>query len=384
MKHKSGIVIAILIMCMYLNIENVISIMLSDISDAFSGESLIRVQQIPSVIYFVEMIAGLFGGWFASKLSKRKIVILFQSGTVIGGMFAYFFGTSVAMLYVSAVIIGVSASIVSIISRAIVVENFSGNDVPKMIAASQIVNSLGLIMLQLMAGYLVKSYWRNGYLTYLFGIASILSAIFLLPEGPKERPAKTEKTKEHIWTVHLVHDVILTLAFLLINMTYGSNISYLIREKGLGDSVMTGYLSALSTAFVLIAAIVLPRTIKWAKNYCLSFSIAITVIGYIAIIVSPNIWFILLGSACTGFGQGTFTPCIFAHIAKHVTPGTNSSSHAFIQIAGNTGIYMYPYVITLPALLLGDKAVFRFAVAIPLALLLLAVETVYAHRHRDD
>lgn len=368
-----------MVLCMYLNIENVIPIMFSNMSQAFPNASLISIQQIPSVMYLVESAACFAGGWFVSKLSKRRIIIIFQAGTVAGGLFAYFFGTTVAMLYLSAFIIGFSASLVSVISRSIVVENFTGDDVPKVIGASQIANSLGTMMLQMLTGYLAVIHWKMGYLTFLFGLVSLFSAVFLLPEGPLETREPKTGQRAKIWTRHLIHDIVLTCVFLLVNMTYTSNISYLVTERNLGDSVVTGYLSSLRTAFVFLAAIFLPAVLKAVKKYCLTFSLLCVIAGYLLVTVSPNVWMVAAGTALAGFGQGIFTPAIFAHIARHVNQSTNSISHAMIQAAGNAGIYLYPYVITVPSLLLGTAAVYRFAVALPLAIVLLIAETIYQH-----
>lgn len=382
-KTKLQILISILVLCMYLNIENNVSLMLSGIQQAFPSASLIQVQQVYSLIFLIETFTNFIVGWFASKLSKRKIIMLFQGGTVLGGLIAYFFGKSIAILYVSSVIIGFSAAIISTISKAIVMENFDESETPKVFALQQISQSLGTMMLQVWGGYMVAKQWNNGYLTFLFGLVSLFAAVFMLPEGPVEHEAKENGVKEKLWTKYLVHDVAITGLFLMVFMTYNSNLSFLVAEKGFGGSAVTGYLAATLTAFNFVAALLLPKTIKLLCKWIFLASGLCLIVGFSIIMLAPSAFWVLIGAMITGFAQGTFTPSVFVHLSKHITPDTNTASNAMVQAAGNVGLYIYPYVITAPSTLIGSGVSARFAVAIILLCVICVGEFVFMKKQKD-
>ncbi len=380
---KLQILVSILVLCMYLNIENNVSLMLSGIAEAFPNASVIQVQKVYSLIFLVETFTNFIVGWFASKLSKRKIVMLFQGGTVLGGLLAYFFGKTIAMLYVSSVVIGFSAAIISTISKAIVMENFDEEETPKVFAAQQISQSLGTMMLQIWGGYMIVKEWRNGYLTFLFGLVSLFAAVFMLPEGPVENMAKEEGAKSKLWTKYLIHDVAITGLFLMVFMTYNSNLSFLVAEKGFGNSTVTGYLAAVVTALNFIAAILLSRTLKVLGKWVFLASGLCLIVGFTIIMLAQNAIWVLVGAVITGFAQGTFTPSVFVHLSKHITPNTNTASNAMVQAAGNVGLYIYPYVITAPSALIGNGVSSRFLVAIILLAVICVGEFVFMKNQKD-
>lgn len=384
-KSSAGIVLAIVCLSMYLNIENVLSLMLYDMTVAFPDVSAFTIQKLPANMYLIEAVTSLGIGWLASKMSKRKMIIIFQGGTVLGALIGYFFGSSFSMVYFSLFILSISCAVTSTIARSVVVESFASKDVPKMISVSQISNSLGTALLQILGGHLIAISWRTGYLAFLTGLFSLFSALFLLPEGPLEKREKSGETgmKSKIWTKHLIHDVVLTLLFLCINSTYTTYITFLVTERGFGNAVAAGYLSGVKTGFTFLAACVLPFTVKQLKKHIISASMLLILIGYGMVAAASNIWFVLIGAALSGFGIGTFTPAIFTHIAKHVTPETNSSSHAMIAVAGTLGNYLYPYLITLPSLALGESSTYKFVIAMIWCALVLAGEILFQRKEKE-
>lgn len=370
---------------MYLNIENIVSQMLADMSAAFPNASLVEVQKVYSLIFLVEMITNFGVAWLVSKLSKRKIIILFQAGTVIGGLIGYFWGTKLATLYLSSIIIGISAAIIGTMSKAVVPENFTTQEAPRVIAISQIATSLGSVMLYTGSGYLMVRTWRNGYLAFLFGLVSLFAALFLLPEGPVEIRVKDENGKKpKIWTKDLVHDVVITAVFFIIFITYSSNLSYLVAEKGFGNSVMVGYLSSVLTAFTFVAAVIFTKSLKLTKKYILVISCHFVLLGFGLITISRNIWWVVIGTAFVGLGQGTFTPAVFTHVSRYVKQNTNSVSYAMINAAGSCGYYLAPYIITIPSALFGAMAVNRFEWAIVLMALMILGEFIFQKKQQES
>ena len=67
---------------MYLQIENITSIMLSCISEAFPNASVVSVQKVYSLIWLVELFTNFVVVFIVRRLSKRKMIIVFQLMTV--------------------------------------------------------------------------------------------------------------------------------------------------------------------------------------------------------------------------------------------------------------------------------------------------------------
>ena len=378
-KSKFGIFIAIMVLSMYLNIENMIPLLMADMQKTFAGASVIKIQNIYSTVMLVELSTNFAVGWFVSKMSKRKIVICFQGFTVLGGLIAFFFSTSLAMLYFSSVMIGFAAAIVSTISKSIITENYKEeNEAAKVMGAQQMFQAVGTIMLNLITGWLALKGWKYGYLSFLFGLLSLFSAIFMLPEGPIEEKKLTENGgKAKLWNKFLIHNVAVTLIFVMLHMTYSYNISYLVEEKGFGNVSVAAYLSAIWQAALFVAAAALAKVIGKLKKWTLTVCFAAEAVGILIIILSNNIWITIVGIIIAALAQGTFAPKVFLDVAKEADSSVVTKSMAMVNAGASLGIYLVPYLITAPSKLIGPTAQARFIVeAIGLILLLIA-EIIY-------
>ena len=382
-KSKKGIFIAIMVLSMYLNIENMITLLLSEIQKSFPNSSVVAVQRIYSIVMLVEFFTNFVVGKIAAKMSKRKIVIYFQGLTVLGGLIAFFFGSSLAMLYFSSVMIGFAAAIISTISKSIVAENYpKTEEAAKIFGTQQIVQAVGTIMLNLITGWLAVMGWKYGYLSFLFGLVSLFSGIYMLPEGPKEIPQQSNGSKPKIWTPMLIHDVLMTTLFIMLYITYNFNISYLVAEKNFGNVSVAGYLSAIWQAMLLLSAACLPWVVKkLKKNVCLVCIIA-EALGFVVIAYSNNIWITVLAILICAFAQGTFSPSMYLNVSANADKSVMTSSMAMINAGAALGIYLTPYLVTAPSVFFGNDSSARFITAAIGMGMLFVAELAYVKKNK--
>lgn len=374
-----------MLLAMYLTIENVMSLFLTGMAQDFPNASIVTIQQVISIVMLVELFVQFTLGWLASKLSKRKIVIIFQGGTVLGGLIAYFWGKTIGILFISSIMIGISAGTISTIAKSIVTENFSPEEVPKIIGYQQIAQSVGSIILNLVAGRLAALHWRTGYLTFLFGLLSLLAGIFLLPEGQVEiRQKDAAGNKQKIWTKNLVHEVLTTLFFVCFTYGYYYNIGFLIQEKSLGTAAVTGRISAIFMAAQLVGALLLPKYIKKTGNFTLVSVYILAISGFVCMALSDSVLGIIAGVIIFGFGQGVFTPYVYSSASVHSAPNVITSSLAMVNIGASAGMYLFPYIVTWPMQFIANTASARFIATGVLIGLLAIYELLYLRTLRTN
>lgn len=378
-KTKVGIFISIMVLSMYLNIENMVPLLLADMQKSFPNASTVQIQNVYSLIMLVELFTNLCVGYFASKFTKRQMVILFQGGTVLGGLIAFFFGKSLIVLYISSVIIGFSAAIISTISKSIITENYTDtNEAAKVMGAQQMIQAIGTILLNLLTGVLAIHGWKYGYLSFLFGFVSLISGLFLLPDGTKEeRKISSDGKKTKIWNKYLIHNVVVTLLFIMFYMTYSFNISYLVEEKGFGNVAVASYLSAIWQVVLFISAICLSKVIKKLDRWTLSVCFAMEAVGFGIIAFSNSIWITIFGIIIAAFAQGTFSPKVYLDVAKQSDSSVTTASMAMINAGASLGIYFVPYLITAPSVIIGNDAVSRLIFATIGIVILFVGEIIY-------
>lgn len=379
-KKKKSIVAILMLICMYLNIEDMVSLMLADFAVMLPNAGAVEIQKIYSLIFFVEIFANIGAGWLAGKLSKRKIVIIFQLGTVAGGMFAYFCGTTLLRLYFSSVVIGISAAVISTVSKSMMKDYFTSEGIPKVVVLQEIATNAGTLLLSLAGGYLCSKFMRGAYLIYLVGVPSLVMAIFLLPEGKAEKREKGKNVK--IFTPSLIHDVVLTCLFLMIFIGFQTELSFAVAEKNLGGASFAGVLMALSTAVQVVTTAFNNAVLKLTGKNWAVFSMVIMIFAFICLIFADSIFLFGAGAMLSGVSLGIFSPTMYAHVTINSDSSVNTVSCGMMQTGGCLGIYLYPYLVTAPALLISSKTWARFSVSVVYLVIFAVCESLYQRKNQ--
>ena len=381
--RKFGLLISVLTISMFLNIENTISIFLADMAAAFPEYSNATIQQIASSIFLVELFAQLTCGFFARRMSKKTMIIVFQSVTVLGGLLAYIAGSTIVMLYAASFIIGVGAAIISNVNRTVIPEIYNEKERPWIYSAQQIAMSLGSILLNLITGWLVVLLgWRAGYLAFCFGFISIITAALFMKHGEKEvPPAKKEKTDRstlsRVFGIGLVHHMIIGLLFVCMFMAFNYNIGFLVQEKQFGNAAVVGYISSILMGAKLVSALVMPFTRKILGKWVFAICSAVAALSFIIMGTATNVWILILGVIILGFSQDAFTLIITVKILDDADPTVITTTMAAFNIAVSLASYIAPYVVTVPCSWLGGGAVTTFWYAAVVLVLLAIGETIY-------
>lgn len=119
------ILISILLFSATLSIEEILTLVLNGIAVEWPEVSISAIQMVYSFMVLVEMLTAFFLGFIVSKMSKRKIIIVFNIIATLGGLFAFFFGFNIYMLYISSAVIGFACSVLSTINKSMVSELYT-------------------------------------------------------------------------------------------------------------------------------------------------------------------------------------------------------------------------------------------------------------------
>lgn len=353
------ILISILLFSATLSIEEILTLVLNGIAVEWPEVSISAIQMVYSFMVLVEMLTAFFLGFIVSKMSKRKIIIVFNIIATLGGLFAFFFGFNIYMLYISSAVIGFACSVLSTINKSMVSELYTEDKRAKLYGLQLISTALATSAIFILGGKLVKTGWRYVYLLFLILLIPSVSAVFMLPEGEREASQKTDKA---FLNVHVVKYMLIGFFFAISYMTYSTNIGFLLAEVGLGDS-LAGYISAALKIASFAVGILLDKTVKVFKDFTLSFAIALVSIGFLLLYFTSSFALSLLGAVMIGIGSGIFSPQVYMQIAKKVQPTNISSSIAFVNSAISLGMFFNPYIITLGAKLINNEISSRFLLA---------------------
>lgn len=377
---KFMIGICIILFSATLSIEEIITLVLNGVAKEWPFIGVAGVQGIYSFMVFVEMIAALFMGYIVSKISKRKIIVYFNIVATLGGIFAFCFSYNIYMLYIASAIIGFTCSVLSTVSKSMVVELFDEKQVASMYGLQLISTSLVTSLIFIVGGKLASIGWRNVYLLFLVLLLPALSAIFMLPETKVETSAEKYKLNINKSTVKYM---LIGFFFALAHMTYSNNIGFLIYELGLSDA-FAGYITAALKIASLGVGLTLAYTVKMLKKYTLPFAVILVSLGFVILYFSQGFIISLLGAVMIGIGSGIFSPEIYMRIARETAPCDLTSSMAFINSAICMGMFLNPYIITKISDCIDNDLHFRFLFAGLITAVIGILILVEAKRNKEN
>lgn len=142
-------------------------------------------------LYFAGFaLAQLAGGPLSDAIGRRKATLLFLAIFVAGSVIAAF-AANIGWLLAGRLVQGVGASIGAAVARAIVRDQFTGQEAARIMNTIGIMLAIGPALAPTLGGLLLASFgWQSVFLALLaFGLVAALTVFFLLAETARPDPS---------------------------------------------------------------------------------------------------------------------------------------------------------------------------------------------------
>ncbi len=368
----------IIILSAILQVGNCISLVLAGVAKDHPEASMSSVQLVFTFMSLVGIPSMIIAGKMASVTTKKRLTQFACISVLCGGLTGCFLSKSLGMLYLASALIGFGASMLTPLASALVAENYQGEERAAMMGFQSLLINGGAIALNLLAGFLGRTIWRNTYMVYFLVIPVLIGITVLLPEGIVEKAEKGEKVK--VLTPGLLILMLQVFLFGLGYMTFMTTIS--IYTSSLGFQNASIFTSTCSFGCVL-AGLMLPRLVKILKKYGFAAAMAFGSAGLFIISQSTTTVMLMAGSLILGLGFGFIIPAGFNMIPERVSPAAVTMAMS-LYVASFTGSsFVCPYVTGFGAGLLGGSVSARFLTASIIVAIDCAVALIAASRDRS-
>lgn len=371
---KTAISIFLIAFAFGLNITG-ISPILGVLNEKYQEYGTSTVQLLQTLPYLFLMVGSLLVGWWTTRVSKKKIVLL---GLLIIGFCGIlpFFSDSFYLLFLSRVIIGFGFGIVSPLNTAIIAEMFDESERAGYMGLHVVGMGVGTMVGNLLGGMLSGMGYRFFYLVYLMAFVSWFFVQFLLQETP---PVQSEKVGDL-----KLNKIVYALSFasfahtLFIN-AYNTNIGIYILQNISEDTKLTGIVTAVNAAFALLMGATFAKIAGLFKKYTVCVSVFAAALGYGVLLVLPGMAGVYAASALCGVSLSCFMAGCSMMISTSVKPEAVAKASGVFSVIGGIGGLIAPiFMGNVSAAVLGkntagNQFVIAFAGMLVLAVIILVI-----------
>lgn len=356
---------------------------LGEIAMTFPDASLTGIQLIMTFAMVAGLVFTLVAGWLGNHMDKKTISIIAMIILFIGGMLPIVLNSSLIFLYISSLLMGVGQGLLMTNIPAICAELYEGDTQSAMFGWQTALQNGGTVVLMLLAGQLAFRYgWTNAYWVFLLVIIAVIVTVIWMPKMPPVAAASASEKDAAGSTFPPVGVFVVSILLAIYFAAYSTfflNAPIYITEEGLGDPSMIGVVLSVSTALGFVGGIIFVYVLKIVKRYTMALSALVTGLGYLALVLSPNMTTVFVASICSG---GAFAIALSAGIqavSEMSTPAQMSNSMGVNMAFTTLGGAASPVVVnTLAVLAPGEGTMAAFATSIGILFVLTVAFAIWA------
>lgn len=331
-EKRTAVSVFLIALAIGLNVTG-LSPILGVLDEKYQKYGTSMVQLLHTLPYFMATIGSLIVGWWTTKMSKKKIVLL---GLLIVGACGIFpfFSDSFYCLLISRFLIGFGYGIVSPLNAAIIAEVFEEHERAGYIGLHVVGMGIGTMIGNLAGGILADWGYQYFYFVHLIAFVSLIFVQLLLQEtAPAKKMAQgTRKLNNIVYGISFA-----SFAHTLFINAYSTNIGIYILQNITKDTTITGVVTAVNAVFALLMGVIFAKISKVLQKYTISASIFAAALGYGAILVLPEMAGVYIGSALCGISLSCFMAGCSTLITISVEPDAVAMASGFFSVIGSLG-----------------------------------------------
>lgn len=160
-KKRLPLALGILSMNLVVMSASVVGAAIAAIAKSFPTEPISKVQMLSTIPQLGQVIATLIFTWLTYKMTRKNIGILAVLFVTIGGVIPAFFNSSLNLILACMIAIGFGTGLISNVGPVLVQEHFEGEERATVMGWQVGFNSIGMMAMTAIGGWLGSSNWRN-------------------------------------------------------------------------------------------------------------------------------------------------------------------------------------------------------------------------------
>ncbi len=391
--NKFRIKSAIMAGAMLLMTSNIINGLYGTIAsqEAFSGIApniLIMVLTLP---FMVNMAFSVLAGPIAKITSKKITMLVGIAIILIAGLVALFFGkTNFTYLLTASALFGVGQGLLSTLTMALPADYFEGQERASLMGLQSSFVNFGGMLIAFIGALLSGIDWIYAYLVAFVAVPIFIVVLVNLQnkqpakemsEVKEETQAPQEKGKFSSFVIIVLAIDIIYAAFMF---TFSANFSLYMAANALGTVTTAGLVQTITSALGGIAGILYGKMFKGMKSQLATFSMVITSIGMIQLVIFGTLPSVFIAGILSGFGLTCAIPTFFYNVSNNVPPNLATIALGILNGVGAFAIFLSPNIVgAVTSIFMSEPTIEGKLIVSSVVLLGLAIVSFFVFRKGD-
>ncbi len=324
---------AFAILCMYM-MTSAAALITPALETFFMHWPDYNVNLLATVPTLFIVIGTFISGFLVGKVKYRTMAIVGSMLFIIGGCAPYFFDNFWLTVGCRA-IFGLGNGFIIPVGTALAVGLYEGQKQAQMVGLGTLFLNAGAIILQTLGGVLAGMNYSLVFLGHLFGIITLIMAMFL-PE-PENMPVDAAEKEKIRYPKGVIVAGLLMFIFCVIDFAVMMNVSFLFAERNAGGPEMSAMALNFYTIMGCVAGLIYSMIFKHAPRWTLPLAYLFTAIGPALIYFSDTFLPMTIGLGCTGFGFAIMMPVFMTWVGLEAKPSQVAACTAFVMAMLNLG-----------------------------------------------
>lgn len=315
---------------------------IANIADAFPDVNISAVQMLTTLPSLIAIAVILLSGHLSSIITKKKIVTVSMLLMIIGGLLPIVFHQKFYQLILASILFGLGYGGISPLTTALIHEHFTEEQQPAMLGFQSAIIGIGGVLFSYIGGRLASIQWWYAYYSFALFIP-IFILVLMLPKGTVS--PKISNKSQHILNPDLLFYVIQAIIFCIFLYIFQTNISLLLKERGLGNASLSGQILSIQSAASIISGILGGKLLGKLKNFALPVIISFVGISQLIVFFSTGTTSLFLASGLLGFFFAIRMPAGYLKATHSVPPAAATMAISIYCSSSQAGQFLSPLAV---------------------------------------
>lgn len=366
--EKTRIKIGVLAICAVALTYMALSPVLASIGAEFQEVSETLVQMIITLPSFLFIVFSPLSGFLMGYVKKKYIALFGLFCYLIGGLFPFFFNSSIWELLAGSGIIGIGTGLLMPLINGFIVQYFERDEQAGLMGLNATCTALGALAFIFMGGQLAKFGWKYSYLAFILVVPIILIVLFCLPDGEPQKleiqeDSKTKSKGQFEMNPYIFGLFIIGFIYFVTQNAYNTNSSAYVAEAAGAGTAMASVVTMANTIGGIVGGAMFRGINMKLKNQIETVTLAIVAAGFLLAYFVPTLPTIIIGSLMVGYGYALFNAGGTYLLAQNTRPDTNAFTVSVYLAFINIGAAISPVVVNVCAGLFGNGSASKFIFA---------------------
>lgn len=317
-------------------------------AQSFPQQSQVQIELITTVVSVFVTIFVLVSGFISNKIGQKQTAIL---GLAIASVSSIIpaFSNNFNMVMISRAVLGVGIGLANPLAISLIGEFFEGDTLANLMGWRSAIAGIGVSLMTLFAGYLLKISWHASYLVYLLFAPTLLLFIFFVPSPEKyglqnktsmvEEVAEEEKNGSRIPVYLLALVLFIFFSLAMVSMV---KMAMMFVETKIGSpTAASTVLSAVGFA-QLIGGALFGIVYKYMGRLVLPVGVLLGGIATVVMGMALSTQVVLVAAVISGLCGGMAIPYIFTRVSALSTTKSAPLNNAIVLVGSNMGSFLAP------------------------------------------